>query len=374
MVHTLRTQQGFTLIELMVGLIVTTIVVAGAYTVLISTERASRANDLTVQTQQNVRTAMDLLANDLKVAGFGATLPVGNCRVVVNGETLPAPLLPGDQNPAGPDTGPDRISIIVPVSNTNPPWVLDADTSTGFSQLTLKAGATAAMQTAGLVPGDATADVISIGGVITSHVQSVTGNTLTLTTSVPAPARFLANTPVYLLRCLTYQVIQAPDPNQLCAGNAPCLVRGVTTATAPLDCNIPASPCEVVVDGIEDLQLAYGCDGCNGLVNSGIANRVMDDQGVIDNVVTDTDFVSNSTWTVSPMLPGTIRLVRVGILARQTKNDLGFGESPSPASNSADTYTVSVANDHVITVTGADRQFRRRLLMRTIDLRNAGLL
>lgn len=164
MVHTLRTQQGFTLIELMVGLIVTTIVVAGAYTVLISTERASRANDLTVQTQQNVRTAMALLANDLKVAGFGATLPVGNCRVVVNGETLPAPLLPGDQNPAGPDTGPDRISIIVPVSNTNPPWVLDADTSTGFSQLTLKAGATAAMQTAGLVPVDATADVISIGG------------------------------------------------------------------------------------------------------------------------------------------------------------------------------------------------------------------
>jgi len=99
MVHTLRTQQGFTLIELMVGLIVTTIVVAGAYTVLISTERASRANDLTVQTQQNVRTAMDLLANDLKVAGFPASRQLPGRR---QWRDTPGPSAPRRSEPSGP--------------------------------------------------------------------------------------------------------------------------------------------------------------------------------------------------------------------------------------------------------------------------------
>ncbi len=369
----IRTQHGFTLVELMISLIIASIVVTGALAVLTTTERASRANHQAIQTQQNVRTAMDLLVNDLKVAGFGATIPVGNCRVSVNGEILPAPILPGDQNPTGTDTGPDRISVIVPVSSSQPAWTLASATGNGFSQLTLTAGATAAMQTAGLIPGNTTANVISIGGVMTVQVQSVTGNTVTLTTPVPAPATFAANVPIYLLQCITYQVIQAPDPNQLCAGTTPCLVRGVTTATAPLNCDIPTSPCTAVVDGIEDLQLAFGCDGCNAAVHSGTADRIIDDQGTLDNAVTDTDFVSNTTWTTSPMLPASIRLVRVGLLSKQTRQDQGFGEAAQASTNSTGTYNISLNNDHPITITATETQYRRRTLLRTIDLRNAGL-
>lgn len=370
----LQTQRGMTLVELMVGMTVSIIVITGTYAALTTTERALRANDLTIQTQQSVRDAMDLLVNDLKVAGFGASLPVGNCRVMVNGEALPAPVLPGDHNPAGPDTGPDRVSMIVPVFNGNPSWVLDAATTNGFTQLTLKAGATAAMQTAGLIPGNAMANVISIGGVLTAQVHSVSGNILTLTASVPAPVRFVADTPIYLLRCMTYQVIQAPDPNALCGGNAPCLVRGATAAVSPLECNVAGSPCAVVVDGVEDLQLAFGCDGCNNMVNAGIANGILDDHGMIDNAFTDADFVSNATWTIAPLLPGTIRLARIGILSRQLKHDVGFGETATAGHHSAGMYNVSLNNDHPLTITGTELQYRRRTLAGTVDLRNAGLL
>ena len=126
-------QQGVTLIELMVGAVVATTVIAAGYAVLTSSSKALTTNEQTIETQQNVRMAMEFLFRDIRQAGFGMNGSVGNCSTAI---------VPADNTPTGPDRGPDRISMVVPVGNpvgtvTDPPWILNSDTTAGFNLLAL---------------------------------------------------------------------------------------------------------------------------------------------------------------------------------------------------------------------------------------------
>jgi len=87
-------QQGMTLVELMIGAVVATTIIAAGYAVLTSSSKALTTNEQTVETQQNVRVAMEFLFRDIRQAGFGMNGPVGNC---------PTAILPADNNTAGPD-------------------------------------------------------------------------------------------------------------------------------------------------------------------------------------------------------------------------------------------------------------------------------
>ena len=69
-------ERGFTLVEMMAAVVITLVVAAG-FTILTTTTRATQANDQAVATQQNARAAMELLARDIKVAGFGFVGPIG---------------------------------------------------------------------------------------------------------------------------------------------------------------------------------------------------------------------------------------------------------------------------------------------------------
>jgi len=64
-------QQGVTLIELMIGALVATTIIAAGYAVLTSSSKAMTTNEQTVETQQNVRVAMEFLYRDIRQAGFG---------------------------------------------------------------------------------------------------------------------------------------------------------------------------------------------------------------------------------------------------------------------------------------------------------------
>ncbi|NJL16616.1 MAG: hypothetical protein HC938_04880 [Nitrospira sp.] len=100
---------------------------------------------------------------------------------------------------------------------------------------------------------------VSIGGMAGSTIQAVSPGGLTLNPAIPAPAAFGTGTQVYLLQCITYQVIPPPDNLNLCQGNAPCLVRGAVPAVlvgpgGPPNCNQVNSGCIPIMDGVEDLQ------------------------------------------------------------------------------------------------------------------------
>jgi type IV pilus assembly protein PilW len=351
--HGASQERGFTLVELMIGLVVATIIVAAAFTAMTGSDRATKINDQTAQAQQNVRLAMELISHDIKMAGYGMTTPLPGCNTAI---------VPGDQNPVGADTGPDSVSLVVPITATVAPfWTIGPAGATGpFPQITLaSAAAVTDMMTAGLAIGG----TISIGGVVSQTVTGIAGTTLTLGSTVSAPATFPANTPVFLLQCVQYRVSNLAAE---CAGSTPCLLRNVNGTVTPIS------------DGIEDLQFAYACDGCNAAVNSGVEDRIIDDQLAVNGTFDQTDFLSDSTWAFAPLVPTSIRLVRVTIVARQTQNDEGFGEGRARASASVpvtveDHNPVSgqfAAGDYNATTYS---QVRRRTLTRTVEVRNVGL-
>lgn len=354
------TERGFTLVELLVGITISVIVSAAALTALTGSSKAARVNDRTAQTQQNARIVMELLSHDIKMAGYGMSGPVGNCGTAI---------VPADSNVGGADTGPDSVSLVIPTIIAALASGLIAPFGTGTNPVAIDSAS-----------GFGINSVISVGGVTSGTVSGVSGNNLTLTSTVGAPAVFPTGTPVYLLQCVTYQVMVAGGTNTaaICGANVPCLARGIS---APLlggriDCNGigGATACVAIGDGIEDVQLAYGCDGCNIGVNGGIPDLVIDDQGVFNNTFDSSDFVSDSVWTTAPMTPDTIRLVLVNILARETRSE-GFGDGNATMVNTDGPIIVQDHNPSADPgyVATTYRQFRRRLLTRTVEVRNIGL-
>lgn len=380
-------QRGFTLVELMISVIIASVVVAGGFAMLTMTDKAMKANGQTIDTQQNVRMAMEFLSRDLRQAGFGPFDPtagaVGGCTNAI---------MPTDNNPLGVDRGPDRISMVVPVGNPmgsaiDPPWVLDADTAINMGSATVIAMPSAAVvntmaTTAGgsLTGPQAT---LSIGGALTGKVTGVGGANLTLMfqgSQIESPIR--KNTPVYLLQCITYQIIPPPDPTGLCGGRAPCLVRGVAggvNAAGVLDCTTAGSVCMSVADEVEDMQFAYACDGCVAAINSGTLDGIIDNQGGVAGF-DQADFLTNVSWAAAPMTPDKIRLAQVTVVGRQRSADQGFGEANGQTNQS----TALQVSDHLhsdgvfasgdyATLTPPYTSTRRRLLTKTVELRNLRL-
>lgn len=349
----LAMEQGLTLVELMVGIVVALGVVVAAFTILTTSQKSTQANDQTVETQQNVRIAMDLLSHDIKHAGFGMTGPVGACGTAI---------IPLDHTPTGADTGPDSIRLIVPIGTSiAPAWTLASavgGTAASIPQITLTAGAVANMATE--AGGSLIGAVVSIAGVATATVTSIGGNTINFA-PIPPPVAFPIGMPVYLLQCVTYSI---GTTTAACGGNSPCLLRnGVSVA-----------------DGIEDIQFAYACDGCNAVVNGGVADRIIDNQGGAAGF-DQADFVTNNAWNAAPLTPDKIRLVQVTVVARQTTGDQGLGEGRSAMTLSPTALQVSDHNHSAGLFVAGDyaglnppySNYRRRVVTRTVETKNQRL-
>ena len=360
-------ERGFTLIELMISIVISSVIVAAGYTVLTTTHKATISNERAVGTQQNVRVAMELIARDIKQAGFGMPVPntpvggiAGNCAP---GGTAAA-IRPVDNNSAASvppnDTGADSISLVVP--RTNPGWTLTNAAPAGgagvFNTITLSVTAVTEMQNEGMQ--NASGAYVSLGGVVTVPVTLSGGAVITLGNPTIAPPIFPVGTQVYLLQCVTYQVATGAAN---CGSAGPCLTRTV-------DSGLAAPVTTPLVDGVEDLQFAYACDGCNIAINAGVPNGVIDDFNA-NNTFDVADFQTNRVWAAGTFDPATIRLVQINIVARQTAIDQGTGEGIQSGSLS----TPLQVSDHVPSndigyVPATYQSFRRRFLTRTVDTRN----
>ena len=69
-------ERGVTLIELLVTLVICSIVVAGIYRVFIAQSKAYTVQDQVAEVQQTVRSAMDILLRDLRMAGYDDDSPI----------------------------------------------------------------------------------------------------------------------------------------------------------------------------------------------------------------------------------------------------------------------------------------------------------
>ena len=68
-------ERGITLIELLVTLVISSIVVAGIYRVFIAQSKAYTVQDQVAEVQQTVRSALDILLRDLRMAGYDDDSP-----------------------------------------------------------------------------------------------------------------------------------------------------------------------------------------------------------------------------------------------------------------------------------------------------------
>jgi type IV pilus assembly protein PilW len=361
----LKGQTGFTMIEVMVGTVLSLIVVAAALAVLMVSQKTTIISGQVAAMQQSSRSALDLLTRDVKLASFSyvgndpSASTVGTCRVINGAITIPVGLRPSDQNPAGADTGPDGISMVVPVLNdVVTPWVLSAAVGgtvppiVPFNVVPLTATIVSDMVSQGLTAGS----VISLSGADPRTVQSVGGTSITLTASYDA--KFPAGSPVYLLQCVTYAVSTSAA---VCGpGSSTCLTRNGVA----------------FVDGVEDIQFSYGCDGCNANPpNPGLPDGTVDQQtggALTATGPSSSDFVTNSAWNVIPMTPDKIKQVRLTIVARTQQSDGGFGEVNVSTVNTTGPVIISDHNPSADPGYNATTysKLRRRVLTKIVQPRN----
>lgn len=69
-IRLLINRKGLTLIELLVGLVICAIAIAAIYRLFITQSRAYVVQDQVVEIQQNIRSAMELMVRDIRMAGF----------------------------------------------------------------------------------------------------------------------------------------------------------------------------------------------------------------------------------------------------------------------------------------------------------------
>jgi type IV pilus assembly protein PilW len=341
-----RSKRGFTLIELMVAIAAFGIMSLAGFAVLGTGQRTAVSNDQTVQIQQNVRLAMDLIARDVRMASFGNAL-AGALPGCAN------PINTGD-NAAGEDLGSDRIAV-----------------ATVFQQLgTLTVPFTAGNVVTISAPGPILNDVISLEGTFTATVNGLAP--VTLSQAVVAPTNYAVGTAVVQIKCITYTVSNglANPPYQLLRDNG--------------------SGAVAIVDGIESLQIAYALDTNN--------DGIIDDQpgGAVGiaGVPDCKDFVPNDSfnnktcptqigagsqslvlgsanYASANTTPTAIRQIRLTVVGRAV---------PPAAANFAGntwrdaTFTGSSlvqAEDQLIASTPG---IRRRALTRMVTLRNGSNL
>ncbi len=393
-------EKGFTLMEVMIAAAMSTAVIAAGFGALTVSQKTTQASSQIGNTQATARNALDMLAADIKLAGFGMQGmlggAIGGCQV--NGTA--AAIVPADNDPLGADSGPDSVSLVVPMTNSitaaGALWQVAAagpgligGANVSIASIPLPANAVASMGDA--IPGGAAALVgmaVSLNGTAGSRIVGTTPTQLNLNPVIPGPTQFGNGAQVYLVQCITYEVIPPPDALNLCQGNAPCLVRGVGVVGAPNTaprCIAMGHACIPFMDGVEDLQLAYACDGCDPRVNSGIPDAQVDDLN-LSNSFDQADFITDRNWfgNAAPygtnMQPSTIRMVQINIVARETRVEQGMGESNQVMIHGGPIPTISDHN-HVTGVfalgdntTAAQQQaylqFRRRILSRTVELRN----
>jgi prepilin-type N-terminal cleavage/methylation domain-containing protein len=84
-------QRGITLLELLVALVIFGIVAGGSYRLFVAQSKAYTVQDQVVEIQQNIRTAMEILLRDLRMAGFDSDGPTSKISIA-------NPLIAGDHS------------------------------------------------------------------------------------------------------------------------------------------------------------------------------------------------------------------------------------------------------------------------------------
>lgn len=82
MVRKRKRENGFTVIELLVALVIFAMVIAGVYRLFVAQSRAYTVQDRVVETQQTIRSAMEVLLKDLRMTGYDSDSPDSKIDII----------------------------------------------------------------------------------------------------------------------------------------------------------------------------------------------------------------------------------------------------------------------------------------------------
>ncbi len=179
-------RKGVTLIELMIALVISAALVAAIYRTFLSQQHIYVVQDDVFDMQQNVRVALNEMMREMRMAGFGNIGPI--LPLTISGRTYSSVI-----NPDVPSPG--ALTILAAIGG--------ATTLTGINP--------PPNQNQIMVSGAALFDTtkrkyISIAGIESYVITSISANTLTLDRNVVTLFKTGGNTPVHAIRAITYLV------------------------------------------------------------------------------------------------------------------------------------------------------------------------
>lgn len=83
MIKYIKNQDGFTLIEIMVSMVISSLVIAGVYGVYTIQQRSYTVQEQVSEMQQRIRAAVDFMSREMRMAGYNPPEPydqVDNCQ------------------------------------------------------------------------------------------------------------------------------------------------------------------------------------------------------------------------------------------------------------------------------------------------------
>jgi len=328
--------KGFTLTEVLIAMVIGLILISGVTATYIAQNRSYVAQESVSEVNTQSKIAQDLIANDIKGAGFGT--PDDMDQDPISG--LTDILIPVDSS-----TAPDAITIVGGFRMIGTIWPSGVGAGgTCPDYLEIEDNTLDIVLSGTIVPNTSDSSYLTLDGIQYVKATSVASGGGSITFDPPLPRFFpLVDTngdnlcdegrPIYLVEDVTYCVAADATLHRIWRGaNA-----AACTASA-------SSDDEVIADNIEDLQLAYAVD--------------TDRNGQLDDTNGDgePDYVAGSA--VADF--STIRAVRINVLARTDRPDPNYFQQGNPP-NQIENRAHAATNDN----------FRRRWWRTTVKVRNA---
>jgi type IV pilus assembly protein PilW len=373
MIRTLRGVAGFSLIELMIAMTIGLLLLSGLAMIFVNSSESNRELQKTAQQIENGRYAIEMISQDLRLAGFyghlhdvssitvPATVPPDPCEGSDTTELLKALRYPV-QGYRG------TIHATTPASDSDPTGLPATCTAAFLTAANLKNGSDIlvirrADTNALLTTETATTNVLYVqasatqaevqvgnGAVIGTNKADGTASALYLTNGAspapPAPMRRLRTHVYFVAPCSV-----GSAANGACTGAAgedtiPTLKRLELTTSGTLTI-VP------LVEGIEFLKVEYGIDDAPGTVN--LATGLAGDANVDRYEIAP----SAAEWE-------SVVSAKVYLLARNTEPTTGFTDNKIYNLGS----TAATDNIAVPAATGANARFKRHVYAGAVYLVN----
>ncbi len=319
-----RPQSGFTLTELMVALTMSIVLIAGALQVYMTNSRSYRAQEAAAQMMENGRTAVELLARNVRLGGYWKCVGWQAANLSSHLPSNQRGLFGTNGASGAPDTlrtlhALDETAVTVQAAVELTELIIDGSVSPPIVTITPKpisvsSGANFDGNELIVVNDCAKGDIFQITG--------VSANTLSHNCTTCVESYGIGAT-----------VLEVEDTRYFIANNdrsEPSLYRSVNSAAA-----------EELLEGVEDMQIFYGED----LDGDGVANRYVT-ADVINAPCADSS--NPSCWLRATS-------VRISLLLRTLEDNITL---------TPQTYIYNGA-----TVTASDRRLRR-VFTTVVSLRN----